>query len=44
MLDIGIENEYEIFTFLQKANEKVIVPDSDEVLKNPETILRKQCR
>lgn len=43
MLDIGIEVEYEIFEYLQNHNQKCVVLDSNEVLKNPKNVLSQLC-
>lgn len=43
ILDIGLKLEYEIFEFLTKENQEVIVLDSNEVLKNPSSILTQLC-
>lgn len=44
LLDIGIEIEYRIFQFLVENGEKTIVLDSNEVLKNPEFVLKTLCQ
>ncbi len=41
--DIGIKKASELFLFLKKNGKTPIVIDSDELLKNPETYLRKLC-
>ena len=43
ILDIGLKLEYEIFEFLYKENQKIIVLDSNEILKNPISILTQLC-
>ena len=41
--DIGIKKASELFLFLKKNSKTPIVIDSDELLKNPETYLKKLC-
>ncbi|MRT16198.1 sulfotransferase family protein [Vitellibacter sp. q18] len=41
--DIGIKKASELFLFLKKNGKTPIVIDSDELLKNPETYLKKLC-
>ncbi len=41
--DIGIKKASELFIFLKKNEKKPIVIDSDELLKNPESYLKKLC-
>lgn len=41
--DIGIKKASELFLFLKKNGKTPIVIDSDELLKNPESYLRKLC-
>lgn len=41
--DIGIKKASELFLFLKKNGRTPIVIDSDELLKNPETYLKKLC-
>ena len=41
--DIGIKKASELFLFLKKNGKIPIVIDSDELLKNPETYLKKLC-
>lgn len=41
--DIGIKKASELFVFLKKNGKTPIVIDSDELLKNPETYLKKLC-
>jgi hypothetical protein len=41
--DIGIKKASELFLFLKKNEKTPIVIDSDELLKNPETYLKKLC-
>lgn len=41
--DIGIKKASELFLFLRKNGKMPIVIDSDELLKNPETYLKKLC-
>ena len=41
--DIGIKKSSELFLFLKKNGKTPVVIDSDELLKNPETYLRKLC-
>ncbi len=41
--DIGIKKASELFLFLKKNGKVPIVIDSDELLKNPETYLKKLC-
>jgi len=43
MLDIGIELEYQIFKYLNEMNQKCIVLDSNEVLKDPKKVLTELC-
>lgn len=43
MLDIGLELEWEIFSFLKSNNKSPIVLDSDEVIQNPERVLSDLC-
>ncbi len=41
--DIGIKKASELFIFLKKNGKTPIVIDSDELLKNPESYLKKLC-
>jgi len=41
--DIGIKKAAELFLFLKKNGKPPIVIDSDELLKNPESYLKKLC-
>ncbi len=41
--DIGIKKASELFLFLKKNGKTPVVIDSDELLKNPETYLKKLC-
>ncbi len=41
--DIGIKKASELFLFLKKSGKTPIVIDSDELLKNPESYLKKLC-
>ncbi len=41
--DIGIKKASELFLFLKKSGKSPIVIDSDELLKNPESYLKKLC-
>ena len=41
--DIGIKKASELFLFLKKNGKTPIVIDSDELLKNPETYMKKLC-
>ncbi len=41
--DIGIKKAAELFLFLEESGQTPIVIDSDELLKNPETYLKKLC-
>ena len=41
--DIGVKKASELFLFLKKSGETPIVIDSDALLENPETYLRKFC-
>lgn len=41
--DIGIKKASELFLFLKKNGKTPIVIDSDELLKNPESYLKKLC-
>lgn len=41
--DIGIKKASELFSFLKKRGKTPIVIDSDELLKNPGTYLKKLC-
>lgn len=41
--DIGIKKASELFVFLKKNGKTPVVIDSDELLKNPETYLKKLC-
>ncbi len=43
LADIGIKKASELFLFLKKKGKIPIVIDSDELLKNPETYLKKLC-
>lgn len=44
MLDIGLELEWEIFQYAQKAGATCVVMDSNEVLKDPKKVLSKMCQ
>jgi hypothetical protein len=41
--DIGIKQSYELFEFLRERNYHALVIDSNELLKDPEKILRAVC-
>mgnify|MGYP003446525413 CR=1 FL=1 len=43
MQDIGIEKQWELFNSLQKKKISPVVLDSNEILKNPEVVLKKLC-
>ncbi|SRX52354.1 hypothetical protein [Aequorivita sp. CIP111184] len=43
LADIGIKKASELFLFLKKNGKTPIVIDSDELLKNPKTYLKKLC-
>jgi hypothetical protein len=43
LLDIGIKVEYEIFEYLRSKDQKCIVLDSNEVLKDPKKVLKQLC-
>jgi hypothetical protein len=44
MLDIGLEEELKWFTIAQKNGYEATILDSNEVLKNPELVLKKLCQ
>jgi hypothetical protein len=43
MRDIGLEYQYELFTRLEKANQPLIVVDSNLLLQNPAAVLKQLC-
>ena len=43
MEDIGIQKQWELFSYLLAKNEKPVVVDSNDILKSPEKFLRKLC-
>jgi len=43
MLDIGLKLEHDLFLHSQKLGQPAIVLDSNEVLKNPESLLNQLC-
>lgn len=43
MLDIGLENEWELFEWLQQKGKTPIVLDSNEILRNPTKVLAELC-
>lgn len=44
MDDIGLQREWELFTFLQDQGHQPIVLDSNRVLQNPKKVLRATCQ
>ncbi len=43
MIDIGLKKECEIYSFLMSKNEKIIVLDSQEILKDPKKVITQLC-
>lgn len=41
--DIGIKQEYDIYTFLKEHNQKTVIINSDELLMNPPQYLKRIC-
>lgn len=44
MQDVGIEKQWQLFDHLQKKNHPPVVLDSNEILKNPEKVLKQLCQ